>query len=48
MLSGKFAQSFGAEGLADGTITVDFKGTAGQSFGAFLSHGITFNLEGEA
>lgn len=48
MLSGKFAQSFGAEGLADGTITVDFKGTAGQSFGAFLSHGITFNLEGES
>ncbi len=48
MLSGKFAQSFGADGLADGTITVDFKGTAGQSFGAFLSHGITFNLEGEA
>ena len=48
MLSGKFAQQFGAEGLADGTITVDFKGTAGQSFGAFLSHGITFNLEGEA
>ncbi|OEK04723.1 glutamate synthase large subunit [Roseivirga misakiensis] len=48
MLSGKFAQQFGAEGLADGTITVDFSGTAGQSFGAFLSHGITFNLEGEA
>jgi glutamate synthase (NADPH/NADH) large chain len=48
MLSGEFAHQFGAEGLADGTITVDFKGTAGQSFGAFLSHGITFNLEGEA
>jgi len=48
MLSGKFAKHFGAEGLADGTITVDFKGTAGQSFGAFLSHGITFNLEGES
>lgn len=48
MLSGKFAKNFGAEGLADGTITVDFRGTAGQSFGAFLSHGITFNLEGEA
>lgn len=48
MLSGKFAEKFGAEGLADGTITVDFEGTAGQSFGAFLSHGITFNLEGEA
>lgn len=48
MLSGKFAESFDSEGLADGTITVDFKGTAGQSFGAFLSHGMTFNLEGEA
>ncbi|MFY0592088.1 glutamate synthase large subunit [Roseivirga sp.] len=48
MLSGKFAEQYGAEGLADGTITVDFSGTAGQSFGAFLSHGITFNLEGEA
>ncbi|MBO3697418.1 glutamate synthase large subunit [Roseivirga sp. E12] len=48
MLSGVFAKSFGAEGLPDGTVTVDFNGTAGQSFGAFLSHGITFNLEGEA
>lgn len=48
MLSGRFAALYGPEGLADGTITVDFKGTAGQSFGAFLSHGITFNLEGEA
>ncbi len=48
MLSGRLAKQFGSEGLADGTITVDFKGTAGQSFGAFLSNGITFNLEGEA
>ncbi|WP_422005623.1 glutamate synthase large subunit [Roseivirga pacifica] len=48
MLSGEFARKFGADGLPDGAITVDFKGTAGQSFGAFLSHGITFNLQGEA
>ncbi|WP_286743390.1 glutamate synthase large subunit [Roseivirga sp. UBA1976] len=48
MLSGSFTQKFGPQGLPDGTITVDFSGTAGQSFGAFLAHGITFNLEGEA
>lgn len=48
MLSGRFANVYGPEGLPDGSITVDFNGTAGQSFGAFLSHGITFNLEGEA
>ena len=48
MLSGEFVNTFGPEGLPDGSITVDFNGTAGQSFGAFLSHGITFNLEGEA
>lgn len=48
MLSGAFAKRYGPQGLPDGTITVDFNGTAGQSFGAFLSHGITFNLEGEA
>ena len=48
MLSGEFARAYGARGLPDGAITVDFNGTAGQSFGAFLSHGITFNLEGEA
>lgn len=48
MLAGQFTGQFGPEGLADGTITVDFHGAAGQSFGAFLAHGITFNLEGEA
>lgn len=48
MLSGHFSEKFGAEGLPDGSITADFYGTAGQSFGAFLAHGITFNLEGEA
>lgn len=48
MLSGQYTDRYGPEGLADGTVTVDFNGTAGQSFGAFLAHGITFNLEGEA
>ncbi|HEY9116666.1 MAG TPA: glutamate synthase large subunit, partial [Roseivirga sp.] len=48
MLSGKFTATYGPEGLPDGAITVDFNGAAGQSFGAFLAHGITFNLEGEA
>lgn len=48
MLSGAFTHHYGPEGLPDGSITVDFEGTAGQSFGAFLGHGITFNLEGEA
>ncbi|MFT6871157.1 MAG: glutamate synthase domain-containing protein 2/glutamate synthase domain-containing protein 1 [Roseivirga sp.] len=48
MLSGVFTKAYGPNGLPDGTVTVDFNGTAGQSFGAFLSHGITLNLEGEA
>lgn len=48
MLSGEYTGRYGPQGLADGTITVDFNGTAGQSFGAFVGHGITFNLEGEA
>jgi glutamate synthase (ferredoxin) len=38
----------GATGLADDTIKVHFTGSAGQSFGAFLPHGITFTLEGDA
>jgi glutamate synthase (NADPH/NADH) large chain len=48
MLSGEIAKRYGNSGLQDGTITVNFKGSAGQSFGAFLSAGITFHLEGEA
>ena len=48
MLSGEIAQQFGTEGLQDETITLDFKGIAGQSFGAFLAKGIRFNLEGAA
>ncbi len=48
MLSGVVASKYGNEGLPDGTITCKFKGSAGQSFGAFLSRGITFRLEGDA
>ena len=48
MLSGKIAEKHGYDGLKEDTITVNFTGSAGQSFGAFLSHGVTFNLEGDA
>jgi glutamate synthase (NADPH) large chain len=48
MLSGAIAKKYGHRGLRDGTITVNLKGTAGQSFGAFLTRGVTFNLEGDA
>lgn len=48
MLSGEIAQRYGNAGLQDNTITVGFKGSAGQSFGAFLAAGISFCLEGEA
>ncbi|MDR3267212.1 MAG: glutamate synthase subunit alpha, partial [Tannerella sp.] len=48
MISGIIAQKYGEAGLPDQTINVKFKGSAGQSFGAFLVHGINFRLEGEA
>jgi glutamate synthase domain-containing protein 3 len=48
MLSSEIAKRYGMAGLRSDTIQVDFTGTAGQSFGAFLSHGITFRLEGDA
>ncbi len=48
MLSGTVAKRFGDTGLAAGTINCTFKGSAGQSFGAFLTRGITFRLEGDA
>ena len=48
MLSGAVAARYGHEGLPDQSINVKFKGSAGQSFGAFLTHGISFKLEGEA
>ena len=48
MLSGEIAKRYGHVGLPDDTIHVNFKGTAGQSFGAWLAHGVTFELEGDA
>ena len=47
MLSGEVAKKYGHEGLPDDTIHIQLQGTAGQSFGAFLSHGVTFDLVGE-
>lgn len=48
MLSGTIARKYGGEGLPDNTINIKFKGSAGQSFGAFLTKGVSFKLEGEA
>ncbi|MDR1469095.1 MAG: glutamate synthase large subunit [Spirochaetaceae bacterium] len=48
MLSGRVSLKYGGAGLPDNTIIVDFKGSAGQSFGAFLAPGITFRLHGDA
>jgi glutamate synthase domain-containing protein 3 len=45
-LSGEVARRFGNDGLPDGTVHIDMKGVAGQSFGAWLAKGITLNLEG--
>jgi len=48
MLSGEIAKRYGNEGLPNDTISCTFKGSAGQSFGAFLSKGVTFRLEGDS
>jgi glutamate synthase (NADPH/NADH) large chain len=48
MLSGEVARKYGHAGLPDETIRVKLRGTAGQSFGAFLAHGVTLELEGQA
>lgn len=48
MLSYRISKKYGEEGLPDGTIQINFKGSAGQSFGAFLAPGVTFNLAGDA
>ena len=48
MLSGEIAARYGGEGLPENTLEVRFKGSAGQSFGAFLARGVHFRLEGEA
>ena len=48
MLSGKVCKKYGEKALAEDTICFKFKGVAGQSFGAWLAKGITFELEGLA
>jgi len=48
MLSNEVSKAYKGEGLPEDTIRYTFRGSAGQSFGAFLARGITFRLEGEA
>lgn len=48
MLSGEVAKRFGHQGLPEDTIVIEAQGTGGQSFGAFLAHGITLDLIGDA
>jgi glutamate synthase (NADPH) large chain len=48
MLSGEVARKYGHEGLPENTIQIAFTGVAGQSFGAFLAHGVTLELTGDA
>src|SRR5487761_1571299 len=48
MLSGEIARRYGSKGLPEDTIRIQFAGSAGQSFGAFLASGVTLTLEGEA
>ena len=48
MLSGVIAKRYGEHGLPEGTINIKFKGSAGQSFGAFAVSGVNLRLEGEA
>jgi glutamate synthase domain-containing protein 3 len=48
LLSGEIARRHGAGGLADGTVKISLKGSAGQSFGAWLAGGVELALEGDA
>lgn len=48
MLSNRIANAYGVEGLPDGTIRIECKGSAGQSFGAFGANGLVMDLEGDA
>jgi glutamate synthase domain-containing protein 2/glutamate synthase domain-containing protein 1/glutamate synthase domain-containing protein 3 len=48
MLSGEIARRYGSAGLPDDTVKFHFTGSAGQSFGAFLSKGVTLSLEGDS
>lgn len=47
-LSHHIAKRYGLKGLPEDTLKIKFEGSAGQSFGAFLAHGVTFELEGDA
>ncbi|MGB0573335.1 MAG: glutamate synthase large subunit [Alphaproteobacteria bacterium] len=47
MLSGEIAKKYGHTGLPEDTIWIKLKGVAGQSFGAWVAHGVTLDLEGE-
>jgi glutamate synthase domain-containing protein 2/glutamate synthase domain-containing protein 1/glutamate synthase domain-containing protein 3 len=48
MLGGEIARRYGSAGLPDETIHFNFRGSAGQSFGAFVPSGVTLELEGDA
>ncbi len=48
MLSGRIAEAYGHDGLPQDTIRIDLTGVAGQSFGAWLAHGVTMSLTGDA
>ncbi len=48
MLSGEIAKRYGSKGLREDTIWIRFRGTAGQSFGTWVTSGVTLDLEGEA
>jgi glutamate synthase domain-containing protein 2/glutamate synthase domain-containing protein 1/glutamate synthase domain-containing protein 3 len=48
LLSSAIVKARGPEGLREGTIEVDFRGSAGQSFGGWLAPGVTFSLRGDA
>ncbi|MBX7460291.1 glutamate synthase large subunit [Qipengyuania huizhouensis] len=48
MLSGRIAEAYGHHGLPQDTIRIDLTGVAGQSFGAWLAHGVTMSLTGDA
>ena len=47
LLSGRVAEKYGFTGLPEDTIKINAKGTAGQSFGAWVAHGVTIDLAGE-
>ena len=48
MLSGEISKRYGEDGLPENTINIRFKGSAGQSFGAFLAKGVSLTLEGDS